>query len=130
MLVESGTVTVTSCGDDAMQVELDGTESTGPTTGHEDEDSGNFYQEGGTLEVYGCSGKAIKADGDISLTGGSRNFTDADTEQHADIDALKAASAEGGERIVLDLEGRRTAARKSGLYIVKEGKEVRKVLIP
>ena len=130
MLVESGTVTVTSCGDDAMQVELDGTESTGPTAGHEDEDSGNFYQEGGTLEVYGCSGKAIKADGDISLTGGSRNFTDADTEQHADIDALKAASAEGGERIVLDLEGRRTAARKSGLYIVKEGKEVRKVLIP
>ena len=130
MLVESGKVNISSCGDDAMQVELDGSESTGTTPEHEDEDSGNFYQEDGTLNVYECVGKAIKADGDISLTGGSRNFTDADTEQHADIDALKAASAEGGERIVLDLEGRRTAARKSGLYIVKEGKEVRKVLIP
>jgi hypothetical protein len=130
MLVESGTVTLTSCGDDAIQVELDGSESTGPTPEHEDEDSGNFYQEGGTLAVNSCAGKAVKADGDISLTGGSRNFTDADTEQHADIDALKAVSTDGGECIVLDLQGRRTAARKSGLYIVKEGKEVRKVLIP
>lgn len=130
MLVESGEVNISSCGDDAMQVELDGTTSTGETDGHEDEDSGNFYQEAGTLNVTDCGGKAVKADGDISLTGGSRNFTAADTEQHADIDALKAsASAAAGERIVYDLQGRRTAAAKSGLYIVREGKEVRKVLV-
>ncbi len=131
MLVESGTVSISGCGDDAMQVELEGTESTGETTDHEDEDSGNFYHEGGTLNVTGCQGKAVKADGDISLTGGSRNFTAADTEQHADIDALKAsASAAAGDRIIYDLQGRRTNAAKSGIYIVREGKEVRKVLVP
>ena len=130
MLVESGTVSISGCGDDAMQVELEGTESTGETTDHEDEDSGNFYHEGGTLNVTGCQGRAVKADGDISLTGGTRNFTAADTEQHADIDALKAASdGDDATQTIYDLNGRRTNATKSGLYIVKEGKEVRKILV-
>lgn len=131
MLVESGNVSINSCGDDAMQVELDGDESTGITPGHEDEDTGNFYQEGGALSVNGCVGKAVKADGTISLTGGSRNFTSADTEPLAGIETLEAVLSQTGETPVLyDLQGRRSNAAKGGLYIVKEGKETRKLLIP
>lgn len=129
MLVESGTVNIRGCGDDAMQVELEGDASTGTTPEHEDEDSGNFYQEGGTLLVNDCAGRAIKADGDIIYTGGSRNFTNADTEPHANVTTVKASTAQSGEgRLVYDLQGRRTNAAKSGTYIVKEGREVRKVV--
>lgn len=127
MLVESGTVSISGCGDDAMQVELEGDTSTGTTPEHEDEDSGNFYQEGGALLVNDCVGLAIKADGDIIYTGGTRNFTDADTEAHADVNDVKASTAgTGAERLIYDLQGRRSNAAKGGLYIVKEGREVRK----
>ena len=46
--MKSGTVTIAGVGDDGIQVDLGGTTSTGETTDHEDEDSGNIYLEGGT----------------------------------------------------------------------------------
>ncbi len=74
-LMESGSITVTgiSTSDDAIQVELDGTTSTGEFTDHEDEDSGNVYITGGTLTATaaGTATKCLKADGDIFITGGT-----------------------------------------------------------
>jgi hypothetical protein len=74
MLIESGTINISGVADDAIQVELDGTTSTGTTTGHTDEDSGNFYMTGGRLTIGDYGAFAIKADGSIVLTGGTRNF--------------------------------------------------------
>ena len=71
-LMESGEVNVSGTGDDGLQAEIDGTESTGMTEDHEDEDSGNIYIVDGKLNisVTAKAAKGIKADGDISVSGG------------------------------------------------------------
>ena len=72
LLMESGTVTLSGIGDDGLQCDLGGETSTGQTTDHEDEDSGNIYIEGGTLSIStsAAATKGIKADGDVSVSGG------------------------------------------------------------
>ncbi len=68
-LMKSGTVTISGVGDEGIQCELDGTTSTGETTGHEDEDSGNIYIEGGTLTVSAAT-EGIESKGELRITGG------------------------------------------------------------
>ena len=77
--MKSGTLTIKGVGDDAIQVDLDGETSTGETTDHEDEDSGNVYLEGGTVDltVTADAAKGIKAGGDINISGGSLTITQA-----------------------------------------------------
>ena len=71
--MKSGTVTISGVGDDGIQADLDGTASTGETTDHEDEDSGNIYLEGGTLNITttGTATKCVKSDGSITVSGGT-----------------------------------------------------------
>ena len=71
--MKSGTVTISGVGDDGIQCDLGGDTSTGETTDHDDEDSGNVYLEGGTLNitVTAAAAKGIKADGDLVISGGS-----------------------------------------------------------
>lgn len=66
-LMESGTVTINGVGDDGIQCDLDGDTSTGETTDHEDEDSGNIYIEGGILNISttATASKGIKATGTL-----------------------------------------------------------------
>jgi len=75
--MKSGTVTISGTGDDGIQCDLDGTTSTGETTDHDDEDSGNVYLEGGTLTVTAASSaaKGIKAAGDVVISEGDINVT-------------------------------------------------------
>ena len=70
--LKSGTVTISGVSDDGIQCDLDGTTSTGETTDHEDEDSGNIYLEGGTLNitVTANAAKGVKAAGDMKISGG------------------------------------------------------------
>lgn len=72
--MKSGVVTISGVSDDCIQSDLDGTESTGETADHEDEDSGNIYIEGGTLTLTVPSaakaGKCMKAQGSIFVNGG------------------------------------------------------------
>lgn len=72
-LMESGELNISGVGDDGVQVELDGTTSTGMTADHEDEDSGNIYIEGGTITatVMAADTKALKSDGDMAISGGT-----------------------------------------------------------
>lgn len=69
-LMESGTVNISGTGDDGIQADLDGDTSTGMTTNHEDEDSGNIYIEGGTItiECSALAAKGIKSAGDIYIS--------------------------------------------------------------
>lgn len=73
LLMKSGTVTISGVSDDGIQCDLGGTTSTGETTDHEDEDTGNIYLEGGTLNVTvtATAAKAIKSEGDMKISGGS-----------------------------------------------------------
>lgn len=134
-LQESGTIKITGATDDGIQVELGGTASTGATTGHEDEDSGNFYQTDGTLSISGFGGKAIKADGSVSLlTGKYSGFALTDvSENNATRICLTAIDATGHQPVaVYDLSGHRlsaSAALAPGLYLVKrDGKLVKKLV--
>ena len=69
MEIKSGTLTLSGIGDDGIQCDLGGTASTGITTDHEDEDTGNIYISGGTVNVN-CEYKGIKAAGDLEITDG------------------------------------------------------------
>ena len=72
-LMKSGSVIINGVGDDGIQCDLGGDSSTGETTDHDDEDSGNIYLEGGTLNitVTAAAAKGIKADGDMRISGGA-----------------------------------------------------------
>lgn len=71
-LMQSGSITISGTQDDGIQCDLDGETSTGETTDHEDEDSGNIYIEDGTLNitVTAAAAKGIKADGDMKIGDG------------------------------------------------------------
>lgn len=93
-LMESGSVSISGVGDDGIQCDLDGTISTGETTDHEDEDSGNIYIEGGTLKVAATAtaSKGIKATGVLNINENSEattvtitNSGGADTSDETDI---------------------------------------------
>ena len=75
--MKSGTVSISGVGDDGIQADLDGTTTTGETTDHEDEDSGNIYLEGGTLtiNVTATAAKGVKAAGDMKISGGTIQVT-------------------------------------------------------
>lgn len=69
-LMESGNLDISGVGDDGIQCEIDGDKSTGETTDHDDEDSGNVYITGGTVNISttAAASKGIKADGDIKIS--------------------------------------------------------------
>ena len=130
-LMESGNVTITGAADDGIQVELAGDASTGTTADHEDEDSGNFYMADGVLAISSYEGKAIKADGTITYSGGEQRFDTSDTVILASVDQLQAA-ATGDVSVVYDLNGRRMPSVKNlpkGLYVVKQNGKTTKVLV-
>lgn len=130
MLMESGTVTITGAQDDGIQVELAGTSSTGVKTDHEDEDTGNFYMLDGTLSISGYQGKAIKADGTITYSGGTQNFDKNDTEISASVER-PTAIVNDGRSWVYDLRGCRVetgSMSKKGIYVVKRDGKVSKVV--
>ena len=78
--IKSGTVTISGVGDDGIQCDLGGDSSTGEILAdeakgieaHDDEDSGNVYIEGGTINITGtaAAAKGIKCDGDMQISSG------------------------------------------------------------
>ena len=71
--MKSGTVTINGVGDDGIQADLEtDDENTGETTDHEDENSGNAYIEGGTINITctAAAAKGVKAEGDMNISGG------------------------------------------------------------
>ena len=71
-LMESGTINISGTQDDGIQCDIDGDASTGETTDHEEEDSGNIYISGGTINitVTADAAKGIKGEGDMKISGG------------------------------------------------------------
>lgn len=129
-LMESGTVNIIGPGDDGVQVSLKDETPTGETTGHEEEDSGNFYMTGGTLKITGHEGVCIKADGSISYTGGTQDFNTSDIIENAATGIRSALKAQGDEKSLYDLSGRRLqeGSQQKGIVIVKERGTTKKVI--
>lgn len=75
-LQTSGTISISGVQDDGIQVSVKETQ-TAETTDHEDEDSGNFYQEDGTLNITlpADGGKFVKTEGSAYYRGGTHNFS-------------------------------------------------------
>ena len=123
-LMESGVINISGVEDDGIQVELSGTTSTGQKPLHEEEDTGNFYMEDGTLtvDVYDYGGKHVKVDGSVVYGGGKRTFTTTQTS----IEDLQLNNGE--TTVAYDLSGRRTD-RAQGIAIVRQGGKARKVLL-
>lgn len=103
LLMESGELNVSGVGDDCVQVELDGTASTGVTTDHEDEDTGNIYILDGTMHLTptGDAVKGLKSAGDIEMSGGTItvNQTGSMTATEADISYPTSIKADGNINI-------------------------------
>ena len=78
-LMESGILNIDCISDDGLQCDIEDSEvgSTGVTEDHEDEDTGNIYITGGTvnMNVTGIAAKGIKAEGDIIISDGTINIT-------------------------------------------------------
>ena len=72
-LMESGELNISGTQDDGIQCDLDGDTSTGQLDDHEDEDSGNIYILGGTINVSvtAAACKAIKSEGDFFVSDGT-----------------------------------------------------------
>ena len=128
-LMESGKVNITGATEDGIQVELSGTTSTGVTTGHEDEDTGNFYQTGGTLAISGYGGKAIKTDGTISYTGGTQNFDTNDTATTGIETVLSNGTATADGAQYYDLQGCQRTTLHKGLNIIRDGNTTKKIIV-
>lgn len=75
-LMTSGTLNISGTGDDGIQCDIDNDEGTpiaatdAAEGGHEDEDTGNIYLEGGTINisVTADAAKGIKAEGDMIIS--------------------------------------------------------------
>ena len=99
-LMKSGTVTISGVSGDGIQCDLGSTSSTGETTDHDDEDSGNIYIEGGTLNVTttATATKCVKSEGDISVSGGTITLTAkgaVDTSDTSDLSYAAGFKADG-----------------------------------
>lgn len=126
-LMESGTVTINSAGDDGIQVELANDPVTGIIADHEDENTGNFYMEGGTLTINNYADKAVKADGELKITGGKRVFNENDMLAHAGIADQWADAAAVS---FYDLNGRRISQPQlRGIYIERRGDKTIKRIV-
>lgn len=128
-LMESGTVKVSGAQDDGIQVELGSGTITDITTDHEDENTGNFYMLGGVLTIENYANKAVKTDGIIKYTGGTRNYNTDDTEILTSISSASVAVANSNNAIY-DMNGRRVSANsnlRKGLYVVNRNGRMVKV---
>ena len=59
-LMESGAINISGTGDDGIQCDIDGDTSTGETVNHEDEDSGNVYISGGSINITSTATAALR----------------------------------------------------------------------
>lgn len=124
--MKSGNITISGVGDDGIQCDIDGTTSTGETTDHEDEDSGNIYIDNGTLTITttGAGSKGLKADSIAYINGGTLTINasgSVDTSDSSDPSYVTGISAgkfvQNGGNITMTIKG--TAGRGIKAYDIE-----------
>jgi len=130
-LMESGTVNIQNAGDDGIQCDIDnatGTPVAATDDAHTDEDTGNIYLQGGTLNVAlatASQGSLVKAAGEFQFTGGTYNGEEKDTG----VSQLVVSPSADCQHY--DLSGRQLPAGSTpskGLYIIKSNGKTTKTL--
>lgn len=120
--MESGEVNIKNTVGDGIQVELsDDAAKTAVTDNHEDENTGNFYMEGGALYICLYGGEPVKADGTVSYNEENSTHLFSQTEDIMAVsDPICAPSS--STTALFDLQGRRLPANaqpRKGLYVKK-----------
>ena len=140
---KGGKITITGAKDDGIQVELDGTTSTGILPDHEDaeadidEDTGNCYLDDGTLSIKDLGKTAIKTDGQVIINGGTQDYDASAVSENnnpaSGISTLRQNDTRRNDtnsEVIYDLTGRLLKdMRKGKIVIVKDGNEIRKLII-
>jgi len=130
-LQESGSIAISGVADDGIQVEISGTTSTGTMAGHEEEDSGNFYQDAGTLTIKDFGGSAIKADGSVKLSGTMSGFSLSDVSEYSS-GIYSVLNDNNGRKTYYDLNGRQLPsadALHKGVILQKQNGETKKAIV-
>lgn len=139
--MEKGTINISGVADDGIQVELEDDEDyTGILPDHEfkdedanieyDENSGNCYQDDGTLTIGACGSYVIHVDGEIITNGGKSNYdTTAVKEDHKTTAITTLQNDINSTETFYDLDGRQLTGLRKGVVIIKKGNEIRKAII-
>jgi len=103
-LMESGTVNISGVGDDGIQCDVDGTTSTGETADHEDEDSGNIYIAGGTLNVSttAVGSKGLNAAGTLTISESTQTATVITVKNSGGVDTSDSTDLAGSACLKAD----------------------------
>jgi len=135
-LMESGNVSIKGVGDDGIQCDLDGTTSTGETTDHDDEDSGNIYLQGGTLSISttATATKGVKAAGTLFInetsgttvltvtnTGGTDTSDATDLSASACLKSDQAINISGGTLTLTNSGQGGRAINSDGILTISGG---------
>lgn len=125
-LMESGTLKITSPGDDGIQVSY---KDDIPT---EAEDTGTFTQKDGTISITSPANYCVKADAAISFNGGTQDFDTANILPNAATTGISGVKAEGIDEAegIYDLNGRSLpeSSQRKGIYIIKRQGKTTKVI--
>ena len=121
--MKSGNVTIQAVGDDGVQAELETDDTaTAETDGHDNENSGNLYVEGGSLSITipatAAGGKCLKAEGLVRIDGGTHTLTASGKVDTSDSsDPSYTAAVKGTDIIFNDgtMEVKVTGAAGRGL---------------
>ena len=139
--MEKGTINISGVADDGIQVELEDDEDyTGILPDHEfkdedanieyDENTGNCYQDDGTLTIGTCGSYVIHVDGEIITNGGKSNYdTTAVKEDHKTTAITTLQNDINSTETFYDLNGRQLIGLRKGVVIIKKGNEIRKAII-
>lgn len=139
--MEKGTINISGVADDGIQVELEDDEDyTGILPDHEfkdddanieyDENSGNCYQDDGTLTIGACGSYVIHVDGEIITNGGKSSYdTTAVKEDHKTTAITTLQNDIDSTETFYDLDGRQLTGPRKGIVIIKKGNEIRKAII-
>ena len=119
-VMNSGNVTISGVGDDGIQCDFeDDDDVTGETTDHEDENSGNIYIQGGTLNISttAAGSKGVKAAGTLYINEASTttiitvtNSGGVDTSDTSDLVASACLKADKA----IDISGGALTLTNSG----------------
>jgi len=135
-LMESGKVTISNVGGDGIQVEVDTDDTqtgeiaeTANSDAHEDENSGYFYMEAGTLSINNVSqssttGTYIEAV-KINISGGTYTY---DGTAYTGISEILSGQSIG-DTVVYDLQGRKATTAKKGLYLINNNGKTKKAIL-
>ena len=142
-LMEKGIINISGVADDGIQVELVDDEAyTGILPGHKfededadieyDENTGNCYQDDGTLTIGTCGGYVIHVDGEIVTNGGTSDYdaTSVKEKHKTSTGIMTLPNDINSCEVIYDLTGRQLKdIRKGQIVIIKKDNEVRKVII-